>query len=213
MMWGVFGAAVIAAMLGAAAHARAQNPQGQSTQAKGAPVASAGGGAKQASGEQDDKGELSLRSVKLITGFALTTIPSEVTQPDGKVMKVDKSDLTKVLVPLEDARRIIKVARLSAHAQMCDLPELQGENYLAMMREEQAKKTWTKEQLLFINRLHLFTVMWLTGNVQFTEKEDGKQEAKVLSDPNKNKKRACSNEEKEKVKAGIEAYVKSAQKG
>jgi hypothetical protein len=161
--------------------------------------------------EAGDKQELSQKSVKLITGFALTTIPSEIKQPDGKVLKIDRSNLERILVPLEDARRIIMTARNSAHAQMCDLPELQAENYLALMRSEQAKKKWSQEQMLFINRLHLFTVMWLTGNVKFLEK-DGKKEPTVISEPDKGEKKTCSPEEKEAVKTNIEAFLKSIQK-
>jgi hypothetical protein len=164
-------------------------------------------------GEKDpaEKQELSQKSVKLITGFALTTIPSEIKQPDGKVLKIDRANLERILVPLEDARRIILTARNSAHAQMCDLPELQAENYLALMRSEQAKKKWSQEQMLFINRLHLFTVMWLTGNVKFLEK-DGQKEPQVISEPDKGEKKACTPEEKESVKANIEAFLKTAQK-
>lgn len=161
--------------------------------------------------EAGDKQELSQKSVKLITGFALTTIPSEIKQPDGKVLKIDRSNLERILVPLEDARRIIMTARNSAHAQMCDMPELQAENYLALMRSEQAKKKWSQEQMLFINRLHLFTVMWLTGNVKFLEK-DGKKEPTVISEPDKGEKKTCSPEEKEAVKTNIEAFLKSIQK-
>jgi hypothetical protein len=164
-----------------------------------------------AKGEKEAQSELSLKSVKLITGFALTTIPSEIKQPDGKVLKIDRTNLERILVPLEDARRIIMTARNSAHAQMCDMPELQAENYLALMRGEQAKKKWSQEQMLFINRLHLFTVMWLTGNVKFLEK-DGKKEPTVISEPDKGEKKPCSPEEKDSVKANIEAFLKSVQK-
>ena len=163
-----------------------------------------------AKGDKDDV-ELSLKSVKLITGFALTTIPSEVKQPDGKIIKIDRANLDRILVPLEDARRVIITARNSAHAQMCDLPELQAENYLALMRTEQAKNKWTPEQMLFINRLHLFTVMWLTGNVKFLEK-DGKKEPQVISEPDKGEKKSCTPEEKASVKTNIEAFLKTAQK-
>jgi hypothetical protein len=165
-------------------------------------------------GDKENAGEdqLSVKSVKLITGFALTTIPSEIKQADGSVLKIDTKNLEKILVPLEDSRRIIMVARNSAHAQMCDMPELQAENYLALMRTEQAKKKWSKEQMLFINRLHLFTVMWLTGNVKFIAKEDGKKEPQVTSEPGENPKKDCSDDEKNKVKANIEAFLKSAQK-
>ncbi|WP_088360672.1 MULTISPECIES: hypothetical protein [Rhodomicrobium] len=168
-------------------------------------------GDKEGAAKDGAKDELSVKSVKLITGFALTTIPSEIKQPDGKVLKIDRSNLEKILVPLEDARRIIMTARNSAHAQMCDMPELQAENYLALMRGEQAKKKWTQEQMLFINRLHLFTVMWLTGNVKFLEK-DGKKEPTVISEPDKGEKKVCSPEEKDNVKANIEAFLKSVQK-
>jgi hypothetical protein len=155
--------------------------------------------------------ELSPKSVRLISGFALSTIPSEIKQPDGTVIKIDRSNVDNIVVPMDDARRVIMTARNSAHAQVCDLPELQAENYLAMMRAEQAKKKWSKEQMLFINRLHLFTVMWLTGNVRFMEK-DGKKEPQIISEPDKGEKKTCTPEEKAGVKANIEAYLKSAQK-
>jgi len=165
-----------------------------------------------AKADNKDQSELSLKSVKLITGFALTTIPSEIKQPDGKIIKIDRNNLERILVPLEDARRVIMAARNSAHAQMCDLPELQAENYLALMRTEQAKNKWTPEQMLFINRLHLFTVMWLTGNVKFLDKGDGKKEPTVIAEPDKGDKKTCSPEEKASVKTNIEAYLKTAQK-
>ncbi len=160
----------------------------------------------------EEKGELSLRSVRLITGFALTTIPSEIKEADGTVFKIDRSDMSKVLVPIDDARRIIGVARLSAHAQLCDMPQLQAQNYLAMMREEQAKNIWTKEQLLFINRLHLFTVMWLSGNVKFVDKGDGTQEAEIVSDPDSTKTRECTDEDRARVQTAIENFVKSTER-
>ncbi len=181
-----------------------------SAQNKGtANVASAQQSASGNTGNQNS--ELSAKSTKLIMGFALTTIPSEIKQPDGKVLKIDRSDPNKILVPIDDARRIIMAARNSAHAQVCDLPELQSENYMALMRSEQAKNKWTQQQILFINRLHLFTVMWLTGNVKFLEK-DGKKEPRVISEPDKGKKKACTTEEKAKVKQNIEAFLKSVQK-
>ena len=43
------------------------------------------------------------------------------------------------------------------------------------MRREEAKATWTEQQLLYINQLHLFTVMTLTGKVQIVEKDGDKQ--------------------------------------
>ncbi len=157
---------------------------------------------------QDDS-ELSVKTVNLITGFALTTIPSEIKRPDGSVMKIDKSDVSQIVVPVDDARRVIRVARLSAHAQMCDLPQLQAQNYLTMMRQERAKDQWTEEQLLFINRLHLFTVMWLSGNVRFVDKGDGSTEPEIISDPDESKYE-CSEDDRNQVRAAIESYLRDA---
>lgn len=162
-----------------------------------------------APGHAQDDGELSAKTVNVISGFALTTIPSEIKRPDGSVMKIDKSDVSKITVPVEDARRVIRVARLSAHAQMCNLPQLQAQNYLTMMRQERAKDKWTEEQLLFINRLHLFTVMWLSGNVKFVEKGDGSKEPEIISDPDESKYE-CTDEDRKQVRAKIENYLKAA---
>lgn len=160
---------------------------------------------------QDDGDRLSEKTVNVISGFALSTIPSEIKRPDGSVMKIDKSDVESIVVPIEDARRVIRVARLSAHAQMCDLPQLQAQNYLTMMRQERGKDKWTEEQLLFINRLHLFTVMWLSGNVRFVDKGDGSKEPEIISDPDESKYE-CTDEDRKQVRAAIENYLKKAKK-
>ena len=57
----------------------------------------------------------------------------------------------------------------------CELAEEQRANYQTLMRREEAKSTWTDQQLLYISQLHLFTVMTLTGKVQIVEKEGDKQ--------------------------------------
>jgi hypothetical protein len=170
-----------------------------------------------AAAAEPDKTDLSERSVKVITGFALTTIPSEIRAADGSVQKIDKSDVAKIIVPYEDAKHVIKAAWLSAKAQECNMVEVQTENYMKLMRAEQAKNRWSKEQLLFINRLHLFTVMWLTGNVRIKGRDDGQTEAKPMSDAeiaaaSKAKERVCSSEEKEKIKTNIDSFWKTAQK-
>ncbi len=152
----------------------------------------------------EKSGELSPKSVRLITGFALTTIPSEVPRSDGSILKIDKKDLANLVIPYEDASRVIRVAYLSAQAQLCEMPELQTENFLTLLGQERSKKKWTEQQMFFINRLHLFTVMWLTGNV-YIEEKDGKEEAKIAATP-KAPSKECTNEDKEKLRANIEAF-------
>jgi hypothetical protein len=158
----------------------------------------------------EKSGELSPKSVRLITGLALTTIPSEAPRPDGSILKIDKEDLANLLIPYEDASRVIRVAYLSAQAQLCEMPELQTENFLTLLGQERAKKKWTEQQMFFINRLHLFTVFWLTGNVTIEEK-DGKEEAKIAADPKKKAPKECTSEEKEKLRANIEAFWNKAE--
>ena len=88
---------------------------------------------------------------------------------------MDKTKASEVIVPLDTAREVIHVARLSAYAQLCELPEEQRANYQTLMRREEAKSKWTDQQMLFINQLHLFTVMTLTGKVALVEKDGDKQ--------------------------------------
>src|SRR5688572_1599042 len=67
--------------------------------------------------------ELSEKSVKLLMQYAWALTPPKFTSPDGKVIEVDKSKPKDVIVEVDVAREVIKVARLSAYAQICNLTE------------------------------------------------------------------------------------------
>jgi hypothetical protein len=112
------------------------------------------------------------------------------------------------VVPIEIAREVIRVARMSAYAQLCELPEEQRANYQTLMRREEAKTKWTDQQMLFINQLHLFTVMTLTGKVQLVEKDGDKQV--VVQEGKPVKTESCTDTERKKVQDQIMAYVNSA---
>jgi hypothetical protein len=79
------------------------------------------------------------------------------------------------------------------------------------MRREQAKSTWTDQQLLYISQLHLFTVMTLTGKVQIVEKEGDKQVV-VRETKHDNRAESCSDTERKRVKNQIVAYINAAGK-
>ncbi len=69
---------------------------------------------------------------------------------------------------------MIRAATRSAYAEVCELPELGRANFETMMKSEEAK-TWTVEQLLMINALHMFSVSYFTGNIKITEgRADGR---------------------------------------
>ena len=123
---------------------------------------------------------------------------------------MDKKKRKDVMIPMAVARNVIHVARLSAHAQICELIEAQAANYRGMMKVEVGKKKWTDQQLLYISQLHLFTVMWLTGNVKVTEKE-GEKEV-IVNEHGSPNNQSCTADEKKNVKSQIEAYLNSLKK-
>jgi hypothetical protein len=149
--------------------------------------------------------DLSEKSVQVLMRYAWALTPPKFTTPDGKTIEVDKSKPKDVIVSVDTAREVIKVARLSAFAQICNLAEEQRANYQTMMRREQVKKTWTDQQLLYISQLHLFTVMTLTGKVQIVEKAGDKQV--VVQDTKTAPVASCNNTERDRVKAQITAYI------
>ncbi len=152
--------------------------------------------------------ELSEKSVQLLMQYAWALTPPKFTAPDGKTILIDKSKPKDVIVSVDVGREVIKVARLSAYAQLCDLAEDQRANYQTLMRREEAKSSWTDQQLLYISQLHLFTVMTLTGKVQIVEKEGDKQV--VVQESKAKKTESCTDTERQRVKAQITSYINSA---
>ena len=171
------------------------------------------------------KGGLSDSAVRVLMGYAFSVIPEQQAGPDGKQVKLDKSDPNKFLIPSEDARRIIRAATRSAYAEACELPDLAQANYQALMRSEGAKKTWTEPQLLMVNALYLFSASYFAGNVKITD--DGQAPAGAPSAANPPKEAApgqetslvtpkrpqCPPEQKQKVVGAINAYVQSVPAG
>jgi hypothetical protein len=152
--------------------------------------------------------ELSDKSVAMLMHYAWQMTPQKFTSPTGKVIEVDKSKKNDVVVPVEVARDVIKVARLTAFAQLCDLPEEQAANYQTFMRREEAKGKWTDQQLLYISQLHLFTVMTMTGKIKVVQEEGDKQV--IVQDGKSTKTETCTDTEKQKVQSQITAFLNAA---
>ncbi len=151
--------------------------------------------------------ELSERSVKAFMDYAWSLTPSKFTKPDGQSVEIDKKDRSKTEIPVATARDVIMVGRLTAHAQMCELPEDQVNNYRSLMQREEAKKKWSEQQMIYINQLHLTTVMLLTGKIRLVEK-DGDKEV-VVEESKGGETRTCTEEQRKKVRELIAAYIKS----
>jgi hypothetical protein len=159
-----------------------------------APVASAG------------EGELSDKSVQVIMDYAWALTPAQFSKKDGTVILVDKQKRDQVMVPVDVAREVIRVGRLSAHAQSCNLPEEQTMNHRSLMRREVEKKKWSDQQELYINQLHLTTVMLLTGKIKLVENDGDKE---VVIDEKQAPQQTCTEEQKQKVRDLVAAYVKT----
>lgn len=171
------------------------------------------------------KGGLSDSAVRVLMGYAFSVIPEQQPGPDGKQVKLDKSNPNKFMIPGEDARRIIRAATRSAYAEACELPDLAQANYQALMRSEGAKKTWTEPQLLMVNALYVFSASYFAGNVKITEDGQAPDGAPAAANPPKEaapgqetslitpKRPQCPPEQKQKVVAAINAYVQSVPAG
>lgn len=151
--------------------------------------------------------ELSEKSVKSVMDYAWLQLPAQYTTKEGKTIITDKKNRAPVMVPLEEAREIIKTGYRSAHAQICDLKEDQILNRNSLVRREAEKKKWSDQQMLYIQQLHLTTVMLMTGTVKVVEKIDGKD---VVTDEKKGlASGSCTPEQKAKVKDAIAQYLKT----
>ena len=153
--------------------------------------------------------ELSEKSVKAFMDYAWSLTPHKFTRPDGRSIEIDKKDRSKVEVPIEIAREVIMAGRLTAHAQMCELLEDQVNNYRSLMKREDEKKKWTEQQMIYINQLHLTTVMLLTGKIKLVEQQDGGKEVVLEESKSSNEGKTCTDEQRKKVKELIAVYVQS----
>lgn len=150
--------------------------------------------------------ELSEKSVKTFMEYAWSLVPTRFTKPNGEVVEVDKKKKEEVMVPAELAREIIRVGRVSAHAQVCNLLADQVMNYRSLMKREGDKKSWTPQQMIYISQLHLTTVMMLTGKIKLVEKQGDKL---VVVEEGKPPTQTCTPEQAAKIKEVIAAYVKT----
>lgn len=152
---------------------------------------------------------LSERTVRVIMEYAWSLTPQQFSKPDGSVIQIDKNKKGEILIPVEDAAEVVKAGRLSAHAQVCDLRDEQIQNHRALMRREIARNKWTPQQEVYISQLHLTTVMLMNGRIKLVEKEGNKD---VIVDETSKPKQTCTDEQRNKVKELILAYVEASPK-
>lgn len=164
----------------------------------------------------ENKTGLSDSAVRVMTSYAFSILPDEARGPDGKMVKLDKSDPKKFLIPVDDARGVIRAAMRSAYAEICGLPELEQQNFVTLMDGEQRRNIWSLEQMQFINALHMFAVSYFTGNLKIKEEaaKGGDAASKATgaqADAFTPKKPSCTPEKKQMVTEDINEYIRSAQ--
>jgi hypothetical protein len=155
---------------------------------------------------QAQKGVISDKTVLTLMDFAWALTPGEYTTETGKVVKINKDKFDEVKLPVDDAREVIRVARLSGQAQLCEMPEAQTANYETLMEREVARAKWTDQQLVFINKLHLFTVITLTGQVKAVESDKATMPKEAPGKPDVN----CTEADRKRIEEQVLAYVKTA---
>ena len=153
--------------------------------------------------DANEKKKPSDRTVRVIMGWAFAGIP-ETVKRGGEDVKLDRANPKDFYIPIDDARRVIRVSIRSANADLCGLNEMNARNFLKLMSSEKALKKWTPNQITFIKQLHIATSLVMTGSHKVgddvNKKDDGADDAR-----NKYK---CSAEERERIQAAIEAYIK-----
>jgi len=163
--------------------------------------------------------DLSDKAVQIMSALATKLVRDKERDGKGRVLNIDKSKPETFMIPLDDARHVIKTGRVSAHAHICRLLELEARNYLTMMAVERARKKWSKPQLVFINRLHLFTVMWMSGSAEIAvsnttsrskKKSDVEKTDKKVEAAKANRKQ-CTKAEIARIEKQVEASIKAAQ--
>ncbi|MDA7948838.1 MAG: hypothetical protein MPJ78_15355 [Hyphomicrobiaceae bacterium] len=160
--------------------------------------------------EKSTKKKPSDRTVRVIMGYAFAALPDSVPKRNGEVVQLEREKQPeKFMIPIEDARRIIRHASLSARADLCGLKDLERKHYGNMMKHEQRVKKWTSYQVLFIDLLHTTTGLVMTGSVQTGD------DAKKADDASKDVRSeyVCSPQERERIKAAVEADIKALASG
>ena len=158
-------------------------------------------------GANAQKGQMSDKTVLALMDFAWALTPAEFTTETGKVIRTNKDKFEEVRLPLDDAREVIRVGRLSGQAQLCEMGEAQTANYETLMEREAARDKWTDQQMVFINKLHLFTVMAMTGQVKAVDAENP---GALPKEPPPKSSVVCTDADRKRIEEQIVAYMKAA---
>ena len=153
-----------------------------------------------------DVSDKTLRTLKVL---AWQSLPRRILQSDKRVLEIDKSDPSKIIIPDEDAREVVRAASLTARARKCALQDLVIANRDALMLREKKSGRWTESQLQYINILHLFTVQLLAGKMEAMDADKLQPEGGSAPPPVSPVSAAnCDEKEKQEISNAVEASGK-----
>jgi hypothetical protein len=152
--------------------------------------------------------DLSDKTVNWLMQAAFSMLPDKFTTAEQKVIKIDHSKPGDYMIPVEDAREVVKVAWNSARAQTCHLMDKQRDNYQALVKHQTDAAKWNDNQLLYIKQLHLFVVQFGTGSVKITQVGDDQKVETVATTEKLSSVKPCNDDEKKSLAEKIDTYVK-----
>ncbi len=152
--------------------------------------------------------ELSDKTVNWLMKAAFGMLPDKFTTAEQKVIIIDHTKPDDYLIPIEDAREVVKIAYNSARAQTCHLMDRQSANYQALVKHQVDANKWNDKQLLYIKQLHLFVVQFGTGSIKITQQGDD-QKVETIPNEKLSTVKPCSDDEKKALTDKIDTYVKS----
>ena len=166
----------------------------------GVMLALPGSGGLQGSALAAEKVKMSDKEVKALMTAAFRAMPDHVKR-GNKVVKIEKDKPEKVLIPVADARRIIKAARVSALAELCSRTDLALLHRNAILALEIKSKKWSDQQIKFMERLHLLKVLNTLAPSGAKSEADAKKKTAALA------KKLCN----PKIVKQIETRIKLTQ--
>ncbi len=151
-----------------------------------------------AAGAAAEKRALSDSDVKAMMASAFRAMPDHIKRGD-RVIKIEKDKPEKVLIPVADARRIMKAAGISAMAELCGQTDLALQHRNAILALEIKSKKWTDQQIKFMERLHLLKVLDTLAPKDATSEADAKKKAAALA------KKLCTPKIVQQIKTKVKA--------
>ncbi len=153
--------------------------------------------------------------LNMLTKLAYSQVPAKIKdRKTGKMIDLNKKNPKSIVIPVDDARRVIRVGYISGKAQLCGEEAYQIALYQSMMKAETKSGKWSPAQLVYINKLHLMTVMMTTGQIAVkqgeltdSERDAAKKEVTAALKKKITKKKNCAAKEIKEIKTIIEKFV------